>query len=342
MNDVNGIPITREDQIFELFIQDIIIPNETAECLVKIAHFTDDLLVYLYNEKPYYQFNSKTNLIGQLIVGLAPHTSVGIIGRIIGFTHSQVCFAHPYWHSSKRRDCDGDGDAILLLLDVLLNFSKEFLPAQIGGLMDAPLILQPIVIPTEVQRQAHNFDVMKKYPIEFYESTIKELMSTEIAAKMDLIRDRLTNEEQFYNFHFTHPTTDISLGPPRSSYSTLGTLNEKIDNQIDIAKKISAVNPDEVVASVLRTHLIPDMIGNTRAYLTQSFRCKSCGLRNRRVPLLGSCLYCKEGKLQQTVTRKSALKYLKLATKLANEYNVGDYLKNRVKLLTEDLNNLKN
>ena len=55
------------------------------------------------------------------------------------------------WHSAKRRDCDGDADSIMLLMDVFLNFSKEFLPDKIGGLMDAPLLIQPIVLPHEVQ-----------------------------------------------------------------------------------------------------------------------------------------------------------------------------------------------
>jgi DNA polymerase II large subunit len=36
------------------------------------------------------------------------------------------------------------------------------------------------------------------------------------------------------------------------------------------------------------------------------------------------------------VTRGSALKYLPLATRLCNEYDVGDYIKNRVELLQEE------
>ena len=57
-------------------------------------------------------------------MGLAPHTSVGIVGRIIGYTETHVCFGTPNWHSAKRRDADGDADSIMLLMDSLLEFFK--------------------------------------------------------------------------------------------------------------------------------------------------------------------------------------------------------------------------
>ena len=58
----------------------------------------------------------------------------------------------------------------MLLMDIFLNFSKEYLPDRIGGLMDAPLLIQ-LVFPThEVQRQASNIDVDERYPLDFYNS----------------------------------------------------------------------------------------------------------------------------------------------------------------------------
>ena len=104
-------------------------------------------------------------------MGLAPHTCVGIIGRIIGFTDLNVIFAHPFWHSAKRRDCDGDEDCIIMALDAFLNFSKEYLPDQIGGIMDSPIFTITNLNPSEVQRQAHEFDVTEIYPKEFYNKT---------------------------------------------------------------------------------------------------------------------------------------------------------------------------
>ncbi|HZO10947.1 MAG TPA: DNA polymerase II large subunit, partial [Nitrososphaeraceae archaeon] len=121
LKDYTGNDLESPDQLLELFIQDIIIPIHAAEHLLKTAQFVDDELTRFYGVEAFYDMNSINDLIGHLIVGLAPHTSVGIIGRVIGFVNSQVCLASPIWHSAKRRDCDGDADSIMLLMDVFLN-----------------------------------------------------------------------------------------------------------------------------------------------------------------------------------------------------------------------------
>src|SRR5207245_883817 len=123
-----------------------------------VSIFKDDLLQSYYGIEKFYSVSGPGDLIGQLIVGLSPHTSVGMVGRIIGFTRASVCYAHPLWHAAKRRDCDGDEDSVSLLLDILLNFSREYLPDRIGGLMDAPLLLSPLLNPNEVARQALNIE----------------------------------------------------------------------------------------------------------------------------------------------------------------------------------------
>ncbi len=335
----DGSPLESEEQMVEIFTQDIVLPLEIGDCLLRVTKFIDDLLSKVYGEKPYYNIDSRESLVGHLVVGLAPHTSVGILGRIIGFTPSQVCLAHPYWHSAKRRDCDGDGDAVILLLDVLLNFSKDFLPAQIGGLMDAPLLVQPIVVPQEVQRQAHNFDVAAQYPKEFYEASLKNPPAAEVAGLIDIVRRRLKDESQFHNFGFTHPTSSISTRPARSIYSTLPTLSDKLEKQIQLAMKVRAVDPNEVVASVLKTHLIPDIVGNMKAYTSQSFRCKGCGKQYRRIPIKGACFSCQEA-LQPTVPRRAVEKYLHLALGLCDRFTVDPYIRRRLEIVAYELETL--
>ena len=82
---------------------------------------------------------------------------------------------------------------------------------------------------------------------------------------LKLWEGRLGTPKQYCDFGFTHDTNTITVKQNRSSYSTLVTLTEKLDRQIEIAEKINAVNPNDVVKSVLRTHLLPDIIGNTKA-----------------------------------------------------------------------------
>jgi DNA polymerase II large subunit len=334
--DYQGRELASSDQLVELMIQDVVIPRDSASHLVNTAKFIDEELEKLYELEPFYNVEKIDDLVGHMVVGLAPHTSVGVMGRIIGFTDSQVCLASPVWHSAKRRDCDGDADSIMLLMDAFLNFSFDFLPDKIGGLMDAPLLIQPIVLPHEVQRQAHNVDIAGSYPLEFYEATWKQAKAADFAGAIEVIKNRIGEETQFFGYSFTHMTSVLTTKEQRSAYSTLNTMEEKLKMQFDTAKLISAVDADEVAAMVLTTHILPDIMGNMRSYSSQTFRCTHCGEKFRRMPLMGRCDKC-GNELTQTVTRGAVEKYLGIATGMCQEYRVGDYLKSRVESLATEL-----
>ncbi|HJS68051.1 MAG TPA: DNA polymerase II large subunit [Nitrososphaera sp.] len=334
--DYLGKELTSSDQIVELMMQDVIIPRDSAKHLLNTAKFIDEELEKLYEIEPFYNVDLLDDLIGHLVVGLAPHTSVGIMGRIIGFTDSQVCLASPVWHSAKRRDCDGDADSVMLLMDAFLNFSFDFLPDKIGGLMDAPLLIQPVVLPHEVQRQAHNVDIASSYPVEFYEATWKQGKAADSAGMIETIKNRIGEEHQFFGYGFTHFTDALVTKEQRSAYSTLNTMEEKLKMQFDTAKLINAVDADEVAAMVLTTHILPDIMGNMRSYSSQTFRCTSCGAKFRRMPLLGKCTEC-QNELIQTVTRGAVEKYLGIATDMCQQYKINDYLRSRVESIAMEL-----
>jgi DNA polymerase II large subunit len=112
--DITGKSLQNENQILELKIQDLVVPYDCAKYLYRVSQFVDDLLVQVYNLDPYYSLKTPEDLVGHLVVGLAPHTSAGIIGRIIGFTPLRVCYAHPFWHAAKRRNCLHADEEILI------------------------------------------------------------------------------------------------------------------------------------------------------------------------------------------------------------------------------------
>ncbi|MDP8887580.1 MAG: DNA polymerase II large subunit [Thermoproteota archaeon] len=335
-HDYLGRELTSPDQIVELMMQDVIIPRDSAKHLVNAAKYIDEELVKLYDLEPFYGLSSLDGLVGHLIVGLAPHTSVGIVGRIIGFADSQVCLASPIWHSAKRRDCDGDADSVMLIMDAFLNFSYDFLPDKIGGLMDAPLLIQPIVLPHEVQRQAHNVDIANTYSLEFYEATWKQAKAADVAGMIETVKNRIGDVRQFYDYGFTHLTNTLVTKAQRSAYSTLNTMEEKLKMQFDTAKLINAVDANEVAAMVLTTHILPDIIGNMRSYSSQTFRCTTCGAKFRRMPLMGKCIECGSA-LIQTVTRGSVEKYLGIAIDMCKQYKINDYLRSRVESIALEL-----
>jgi DNA polymerase II large subunit len=332
--DIEGKPLEHSEQIIELRMQDVIIPYDSGKYLVSTCKYIDTLLERFYGKSPFYNVKNTEELTGHLIIGLAPHTSVGIVGRIIGYTETHVCFGTPNWHSAKRRDADGDADSIMLLMDSLLNFSRQFLSDRIGGLMDAPLLVQPLVLPHESQPQAHNLEVTKILPLEFFESTLQQIKASDVTS-VEIIKSRLETERQFYDYFFTHSTSSLTTSKSRSAYSTLGSMLDKFDMQVKNAELINAVNTSEIVSNVISTHLVPDIMGNLRAYARQNFRCTGCGKSFRRMPLIQTCL-CGH-KLIPTITRGSVEKYLKLAKRLVMKYDVGEYQKGRILALSDEI-----
>jgi DNA polymerase II large subunit len=337
--DHHGRPITDESQIIELKPQDVILSKDAGNYLLRTANFIDDLLTKYYGLELYYRAQSRDDLIGQLVIGLAPHTSTGVLGRILGFTDASVGYAHPFFHAAKRRNCDGDEDCVMLLMDGLLNFSRSYLPERRGGKMDAPLVLTTRVDPSEIDSEAHNIDVTDHYPLEFYEATLRYTDPKEVASEMDLVGARLGTPAQYEGFSFTHDTSDIAAGPLNSAYKTLGPMIDKAEAQLKLAKKIRAVDARDVAERVISSHLLPDLIGNLRAFSRQKVRCVKCNKKFRRPPLSGTCPKC-GGRIILTVHEGGVRKYLETSLKIAEDYDVSDYTKQRLKLIDLEIQSL--
>lgn len=493
-SDIHRAPLEREDQVLELKIQDILVSEGCGEYLVKVAGFVDELLEKCYGLPPYYRASRKEDLVGQLLVGLAPHTSAGVIGRLIGFTKANVGYAHPYFHAAKRRNCfwgeteievndgrgwqrlpikkfvtenfdlsapaldrvgtyyssprqpfyirsitnegmirtrritavsvhpspaylirfetergrsivvspehtmlvwdtaylrkimamevragdhvpvytghsvmtecitsreivpsvdrciycltvqeehtmeangiftgqcDGDEDCVMLLLDCLLNFSRSFLPETRGGTMDAPLVITSRIDPTEIDKESHNLDVGDSYPLELYTGSLRYVHPKELEPLVDRVEKRLNTPAAYEGFLFTHDTCDISAGPLESTYTEMESMQEKLDVMLGLAKRIRAVDADDVAERVLNTHFIPDMVGNLRAFSNQSVRCSKCNQKYRRIPLAGKCLKC-GGNIIPTVHEASVRKYLEVSRQICREHRVSTYTQQRI------------
>ncbi|MDV3104675.1 DNA-directed DNA polymerase II large subunit [Thermococcus waiotapuensis] len=501
-HDFEGKPLERDDQIVELKVQDVILSYEAGKYLLKVARFVDDLLEKFYGLPRFYNAEKMEDLIGHLVIGLAPHTSAGIIGRIIGFSDVLVGYAHPYYHAAKRRNCfpgdtrilvqingrpvritlrelydlfddesyenmayvrrkpkvdvkvysfdpesgkvvltdieevikapstdhlirfelelgrsfettvdhpvlvyedgkfvekrafevkegevmgiiiggelnllrveqvryvkprdnfvfslnakmyhnviineniithqcDGDEDSVMLLLDVLLNFSRYYLPEKRGGKMDAPLVVTTRLDPREVDSEVHNMDVVRYYPLEFYKATY-ELKSPKEVKVIERVEDRLGKPEMYEGIKFTHDTDDIGLGPKMSLYKQLGDMEEKVEKQLALAERIRAVDEHHVAETILNSHIIPDLRGNLRSFTRQEFRCVKCNTKYRRPPMSGTCPKC-GGKIVLTVSKGAIEKYLSTAKMLVTKYNVPSYTKQRICMTEKDIRTL--
>lgn len=340
--DIHGDDLERDDQVLELRVQDIVVSNGCMDYFIATARYIDELLVHFYGLKPFYNVESRDDLLGALTIGLAPHTSGGALCRIIGWTKAQVHYGHPYFHAAKRRNCDGDEDAVMLLMDGLLNFSRHFVPDRRGGLMDLPLVLTTRLDPNEVDKEAHNVDTLWRYPLAFFEATTRHAHPKDVDKIMGMVADRVGKPEQYEGFGYTHDTQDIAEGPAASAYKTLGSMMDKMTAQMELGRKLRAVDEADVGAKVIGTHFLPDLMGNLKAFSKQKVRCPQCNAKYRRMPLKGVCLSCGNPKLTLTVHEGSVKKYLNISKEVAEKYNLDPYTKQRIVLLEQSVDSLFN
>lgn len=333
--DIYGNKLEKENQLVGLKVQDVILPacqdslEEGADSILfRVGQFVDDLLVKLYGLNKFYNFKKHEDVTGSLVVCMSPHTSAGIVGRIIGFSNTQGFFAHPLLHSIMRRDCDGDEACVILLMDTLLNFSRKYLPGHRGSRQDAPLVLTYKLIPSEVDDMVFNMDIMWKYPLELYNAALEYKNPWEV--KMDIFENVLGKKEQYGILGFTHDTADINKGVRCSAYKSIPSMMEKVQGQMEIAETVRAVNENDVARLVIERHFIRDIKGNLRKFSMQQFRCVDCNEKFRRPPLSGKCK-C-GGRIIFTIAEGSIVKYLEPSLQLANKYALPPYLKQSLEL----------
>ena len=334
--DIYDKPIINEEQLIEILPSDVILPaceespDEGSDLvLLRTAKFTDDLLENFYNLPRYYNTKTRDDLIGHIILGLAPHTSAAVCGRIIGFSKTQGCFAHPMWHAAQRRDCEGDENCVMLLLDCLMNFSRKYLPAHRGATQDAPLVITSLLIPSEVDDMVFDLDICSRYPLELYEAAKEYKWPWEI--KIEQLRGRLGGDNEYSGIRFTHDVGDFNTGVRCSAYKYLPSMQEKVLGQMQLAEKIRAVDQKDVARLIIERHFIRDIRGNLRKFSTQQFRCVNCNEKYRRPPLKGECSKC-GGRIVFTVSEGFIIKYLQPTLDLADKFDLPPYLKQSLDL----------
>jgi DNA polymerase II large subunit len=334
--DYLGNPLESDTQTVPLKHQDIILAENAVVYFIRVAAFIDEMLVNLYGLPPFYNIRKRDDLVGHMCVGLSPHTSAGVLCRIVGFTKANVGYGHPYFHTAKRRNCDGDEDCVMMLMDCLINFSKKFLNEKRGGTMDAPLVLSIEINPKEVDDEAHNIEMVSRYPLEFYEAA--ERITPPGDVKIKTVKDVLGTPEQ-YELPITHPGGFLDQGNLHTAYVELESIPDKIDIQFRLQEKIRAVDRRDAAEKLILSHFIPDLYGNLRSFSRQTFRCVSCNTIFRRVPLAGKCSRC-GGNLLLTINKGGIEKYLEISRQICDRYDLPVYLKQRLTLVEREIKSI--
>ncbi|AUX09396.1 DNA polymerase II large subunit [Halalkaliarchaeum desulfuricum] len=202
--------------------------------------------------------------------------------------------------------------------------------------MDAPLVMSSRIDPSEIDDEAHNMDIVRQYPLEFYEATRRMADPGEVEELIQLGEDTLGTDDEYRGFDHTHDTTDIAMGPDLSAYKTLGSMMDKMDAQLELARKLRAVDETDVAERVIEYHFLPDLIGNLRAFSRQETRCLDCETKFRRMPLSGECRNC-GGTVNLTVHEGSVNKYMDTAIEVADRFDCREYTKQRLEILDRAL-----
>jgi DNA polymerase II large subunit len=209
--------------------------------------------------------------------------------------------------------------------------------------MDAPLVMSSRIDPSEIDDEAHNIDIDREYPVEFFEAMREMADPEDVEDLVTIAESTLGTDREYTGFGHTHDTSDIALGPDLSAYKTLDDMMKKMNAQLELARKLRAVDETDVAERVIEYHFLPDIIGNLRAFSRQETRCLDCGEKYRRVPLTGYCRAETDaggqcgGELTLTVHQGSVNKYIETALTVAEEYGAREYTKQRLEILKQSI-----
>jgi DNA polymerase II large subunit len=179
------------------------------------------------------------------------------------------------------------------------------------------------------------WDVVWKYPLELYEAALEMKNPWDVKVddkKIEQIGDRLGTPKQYENMGFTHHVDNFNKGVQCSAYKTLPSMAEKLVGQMEIARKVRAVDMDDVAKLVIQKHFLKDIKGNLRKFSMQQFRCVKCNAKYRRPPLTSKCVEC-QGKLLFTISHGSVIKYLGPSLMLCDKYDFSPYLKQTLAMI---------
>ncbi|MBR9701468.1 DNA polymerase II large subunit [Candidatus Pacearchaeota archaeon] len=237
-------------------------------------------------------------------------------------------------NSIVSAQCDGDEAAIMLLGDVLLNFSRKFLPSHRGGTQDAPLVLNAKIDAGEVDDQILDFEYVPEghYPLNLYERAEKREHSSKVEG-IKICKDILKEgKDPFVGVGFTHATSNFNDGVVCSSYKIFPTMAEKVKHQMELVERLRSADTADTARLIIERHFIRDMRGNLRQFSMQGFRCVACNEIMRRPPLKGTCVRC-NGKIIFTIHEGGIKKYLEPAIELAKKYNLSPYMQQNLELV---------
>lgn len=276
-SDVFGTNLTSEEQILLLKPQDVVISYRLADQLRRVADFVDEILTTLYKKEPFYKINALEDILGHLIVITAQGSDCGVLGRIVGFTQADACYTSPSLMKSIDKSNKDDVYAIMLLMDVLINFSEKLIPERISVPASPHYIEAYINSSTDLtmEQSSHSLEPNG-------ESKFTNLKGEKRNGISNDLNSQFTIEPIIFSERLGFNQTDKD----KTRVAALDIA--KI--QLHVIRK--STNLDQsIMTGLIKSYLIPNLKRQIERY-GMLYICDNCGRRYRRPPLSNSCLYC--------------------------------------------------
>lgn len=300
--DIHGNIILSDDQEILLQPNDIIVPEDLVDDILHVMAFINDELTFLFNKEPLYDLSiGSKSIIGSNVIGINKNYSVGMYGRIIGFSNAPVCYASPIWHLSKGSYCNGEmTDSFVLDFDCLLNLDLSQIISKVGMFRGIPIFTQiepdPDISSSIIEKYSNKLALSKLIvPADVQKDTN---LSIKIVIKELLDYNRYNKLLNFYDI------SNLTKLPYDNALSGLTDPIERLDFIFSHTSLLGTIIPNKIFNMFLQSFLSNDMLPVLKAFYQKPVYCPACGFRNQ-IPMDSKCSNCKS-----TLSISESLTYL--------------------------------
>ncbi len=288
--DINGELITSGDQEIPLQSNDVIIPECLVQDILRVMSFINDELTFIYNKESYYDISKKEiSVIGTNIIGINKNYSVGIYGRIIGFTSIPVCYASPIWHLSKGSYCDGEmTDSFVLDYDCFLNLDLSQIISKIGMFRGIPIFTQiepdPDISASVIEKFTNSTVLKNSMPI----SEIK----TDTDLSIKLVVKELKDNNRYNKLNYLYDVSNLAKITYDNRLSGNTDPIERLDFILEHESILGTIHPNKIFNLYLDNLLARDILPAIKRFYQSPVFCPSCGMKIQ-IPMVDRCSNCK-------------------------------------------------
>ena len=288
--DIDGNLLTSGDQEVLLQANDIIIPKIISKDLLRVMEFINDELNFIYGQKDFYDLSKKEfSILGSHVIGINKNYSVGIYGRIIGFSSVSVCFASPMWHLSKGSYCNGEmTDSFVLDMDCFLNLDLSQIITKIGMFRGIPIFTQiepDFEITSSILEKNLEISDLKRIFPNIIEET----------DKIDIINLLITNLTFNNNSSFkdNYRIENITFHNIENPLRGISDPIEKLDFFLSHNNLLGTITENEIFSLSIMDFLLNNILPDINNFFKVPYVCTNCGFKNH-VIIDSKCINCRK------------------------------------------------